>query len=205
MEKIHTFTIIALFLFSTLTPVDTGAATGSVTEPQMQVQKDINEELKKSAELINANSLEEAESMLLKLVSATPSDERVIFQLGRLYKKRGDFEKAEEFLLRSALSYALLRDYALSYLMEIYLTSERYDMVLEISRKIKNEILVQGARQAEISALLAMNKINEAVAVLSRYIKKYPQDWEAKFNLATLLKNNIDLKRSVRILKIITT
>jgi tetratricopeptide (TPR) repeat protein len=138
---------------------------------------------------------------LLKIESdGLPEKQKAYFLLGMLYKEEGSFEKAENYLLKAADAYPLLRDYALKVLTEIYMTAGKYEKVISTARQIKNSLLLQYSRQSEIKALLSLRE-KEAIEALSQYVVSYPSEWDYKLDLVELLKNDGRIDRAVLLLK----
>ncbi|MEW6602303.1 MAG: tetratricopeptide repeat protein, partial [Nitrospirota bacterium] len=151
---------------------------------------------------VNTPLNKESEKILLDTIqNGLPGSDRAMFILGRLYKEAGDFGRAEQYLTRSAETYPLMKDYALKLLVEVYLASGKNEEALQAARRIENDLLLKYAAQSEISALLSLGREDEAVNALSRYVERYPKDWERKMSLARLLKKKGDKEQTVILMK----
>lgn len=165
-----------------------------------EIQKDA-EKIKEAVRLIGDGKHMEAEGILLELKEDPVWHNEVIFLLGRLYKENGSFENAEDFLKKSIKDYPLLKDYALFLLADIYRSNGDFKKAIETVKAIKNPLLLQDVRRIEFNSLLAMKEDAEAIRVLSRYIKDYPEDLESRFLLATLYKKHGTNDRAIHLLK----
>jgi soluble lytic murein transglycosylase len=153
--------------------------------------------LKDASRLIDEGFYREAEHILLSLKDRPES----LFLLGRLYKEEGSFEKAEEFFRKSIRRYPLLKDYALISLAELYLSYGHFGKAIETVRIIKSPLLKQDAVRVKFNALIAMEKEDEAMDVLSQYVHEYQDDTEARFLLATLYKDKGMKGRAIKVFK----
>ena len=163
---------------------------------------DLEERISEAAGLINASSYDEAEDILYTLLEKDiPDWGRVCFLLGRLNLLKGDLDKAEGHLIKAAEDYPLLREYALSMLINIYVDSGQFEKALETSRQISNRLLQQEARKTEIAALIALERGDDVLEALSRYTKKYSWDWDYKMDLALMLKDKSNLSGAAALLK----
>lgn len=144
----------------------------------------------------------ETEKILLDTIhNDLPGKDKALFILGRLYKEAGNMDKAEEYLIRAAEAYPLLKDYSLKSLIEIYLDSGKNEEAVQAARQIRNSLLLRFAGQSEIRALLSLKRDNEAVSALLQYTERYQGDWDRKLLLARLLKKKEDTDQAVLILK----
>ena len=126
---------------------------------------------------------------------------KAVFLLGRLYMEEGSLEKAENYMTEAVNAYPLLRDYSLKMLTDIYMAAGKYEKAVSTSRQINNSLLLQGARQSEIQALLSLKKDKEAKEALFRYVENYPSDWDNKLKLAMLMKDSGEIDKAVSLLK----
>ncbi len=178
----------------------TGFCTAS--GPALYVTDASENGLKKAVELISKRSYKDAENILLDIEGdSLPEKQKAYFLLGMLYKEEGSFEKAENYLIKAADAYSLLRDYALKALTEIYMTAGKYEKVISTARQIKSSLLLQYSRQSEIKALLSLKREKEAIEALSQYVVTYPSEWDYKLTLVELLKNDGKIDRAVLLLK----
>ena len=169
---------------------------------QRSVAGEPDKAIKKASELISARSYREAEEILTGMVkNGSPAKNKAFFLLGKLYMEEGSLDKAENYTAKAVDAYPLLRDYSLRMLTDIYMTEGKYEEAAVASRQIKNSLLLQGARQAEIKALLSLKKNEEAEESLSRYVEDYPSDWDNKLTLAMLMKDSGEIDKSVALLK----
>jgi soluble lytic murein transglycosylase len=169
---------------------------------QPHTKEKIGKKIEKAVRLVNNSSLREAESILLEIEKEElPGKEKAYLLLGMLYKSKGSYQTAADYLKKAADNYPLLSDYALKLLADVYIVLDQYDSVVETAKQINNSLLLKDAKKFEITALLALKKEEEAVDALSRYIKEYPEDWDYKFNLASLLKDRRDTDKAVSIFK----
>jgi len=155
------------------------------------------ERLHEANKLIEEGLYKEAEDILLDLKEMPET----VFLLGRLYKEEGAFEKAKLFLKRSANEYALLKDYALLMLGDLYMTIGHFDRAIRTVRDIKSPLIRQDTMTIEILSLLGMDDEDRALKVLSRYVKEYPDDIKSRFLLATLYKDKGIKKQAIRLFK----
>jgi len=201
-----TMHMIPALIFICILPVTSDASDMKPADkPEVQQQSltgEPDKAIKKASELIGANSYCEAEKILFDIVKkSSPAKNKALFLLGKLYMEEGWLDKAESYTSRAVDDYPLLRDYALRMLTDIYMAEEKYEKAVGASRKIKNSLLLQGARQAEIKALLSLKKNDEAEESLIRYIKDYPSDWDHKLTLAMLMKDSGEIDKSADLLK----
>jgi soluble lytic murein transglycosylase len=173
--------------------------------PEVQQHVLFNEpdkEIKKASDLFNAKSYRKAEEILLDIVKNNSSERnKAVFLLGRLYMEEGSLEKAENYMVEAVNAYPLLRDYSLKMLIDIYMAAEKYEKAAGASRQINNNLLIQGARQSEIQALLSLKKDKEAKETLLRYVENYTFDWDRKLKLAMLMKDSGEIDQAVSLLK----
>ncbi len=158
--------------------------------------------IKAASDFINAHSYIKAEDILLDIIKSNLSGkEKALFLLGRLYKEEGSLDKAENYLIKAADTYPLLRDYALKLLLETYMAAGKYEKAVSIAQQINNNLLLQYVKQLEINALLTLKKEKEAMEALSQYAEGYPSDRDYKLTYAVLLKNSGKVDLAVNILK----
>jgi soluble lytic murein transglycosylase len=144
----------------------------------------------------------ETEKILLDTIqNEQPGKDKALFILGALYKEAGNIEKAENYLIKAAETYPLLKDYALKLLIDLYINSGKYEAAVLAARQVNNTLLLRYAGQSEITALLALNREDEAGEALLKYIERFPGDWERKLSLARLLKKRGETDHAVRFLK----
>lgn len=203
--KKATFIIPALMFISILPVICDASDLKTVDNPEVLQQVLLNEdekELKKASDLISATSYRKAESILLDIVKNNPSDRnKAVFLLGRLYMEEGSLEKAENYMVEAVNAYPLLRDYSLKSLTDIYMAAEKYEKAVSVLRQISNSLLLQGARQSEIQALLSLERDKDAKEALFRYAENYPYDWDRKLKLAMLMKDSGESDKAVGLLK----
>lgn len=186
-----------LFLLSSFSSISF-AEIDTYSSPPIEVQ----EQFKKAVELTKRGSYREAEDILLNIIERDDLWKGMsYFFLGSLYKRQGLFDKAEEYLKKSADSYPLLRDYALKLLTELYIAIERFDKALETAKEIQNKVLTKDTRKFEITALLGSKQEEEAIKLLYRYVKDYSNEWESELTLARLLKKRHKTDEAVNLLK----
>ncbi|MBI5740361.1 MAG: transglycosylase SLT domain-containing protein [Nitrospirae bacterium] len=167
--------------------------------PEADGNGDLEGRLRGAAELIKSRSYKDAEDVLLEIErSGLGERQKAYFLLGRLYREAGPFDKAENYLLKAADTYPLLKNYALILLADTYMDAGTFENVISTAGQIKGRLLAQRATRAEVKALLALKKEKEARDVLSQYIEAYPSDWEYKLTLAVLLDKS---EQAVRLLK----
>lgn len=164
-------------------------------------QDDVEARLKKSVDLINSRSYEQAREILLKTEETPTSQGRKLLLLAILYKKEGKLEEAAQFLTRAEAGYPLLGDYALKILTDIYMDLNKYEEAVKTARRIKNKVLLQEAKQSEIIALIELKKEDEAISLLSDYVSGYPADWDSRFRLAMLLKDKGVTDKAINIFR----
>ncbi|MEW6715279.1 MAG: transglycosylase SLT domain-containing protein [Nitrospirota bacterium] len=162
---------------------------------------DVEARLRKAVDLINSKSYDEAGKILLKIDETPLSQGKKFLLLGVLYKKEEKLEEAAQFLIKAEAGYPLLEDYALKMLTDIYMDLKKYEEAIKTARRIKNKVLLQEAKQSEITAMLELKKEDEAVSLLSNYVSDYPADWDSKFRLAMLLKNKGVTDKAINIFK----
>ena len=161
-----------------------------------------SEDIKKATEIINQYINREGEQLLLDIIkNDQPGKEKALFLLGRLYKEEKAFDRAEEYLLKAYEAYPLLNDYVLKSLLEVYIATGRYKKVIETAPLIKSSLLMPNAKNAAISSLLILGMDKEAIIAMSDYIRNYPDDWEAKLTLATLLNIEGEINESISLYK----
>ncbi|MEE8329755.1 MAG: transglycosylase SLT domain-containing protein [Thermodesulfovibrionia bacterium] len=201
IKKIQIFIRACSFIFLIVVcPVDTASAL--YKPPALSTgELQLYERFKKAVYLINEGSYKKAEDILLSFAANDIWREEAYFLLGRLYKQQGFLDRAADYLKSSTVQHFILKDYILKTLADIYMEREKFDKVIEISRQIGNKVLLQDARQSEISALIAMGEKEEGIDVLSKYIKEYPGDWNSKLVLARLLKKAHEKKKAITLLK----
>jgi len=201
-----TIHIIPALMFICILPVMCGASDLKPTDKAEVQQQSLTGETDKAiiqaSELISAKSYGEAEKILVDIVkNSSPAKNKALFLLGKLYMKEGWLDKAENYTSRAVVDYPLLRDYALRMMTDIYMAEEKYEEAVGASRKVKNSLLLRGARQAEIKALLSLKKNDEAEESLIRYIEDYPSGWDHKLTLAMLMKESGEIDKSAALLK----
>jgi soluble lytic murein transglycosylase len=208
MRVFHGKNLFFLFSF-VIVAVFCGICAASGMEPDGPAARyhfpftdEIDNRLKKAAELISKQSYKDAENILLDMEgSDTPEKGKVCFLLGRLYKEEGSFDRAETFLKKAADVSPLLRDYALKLLLDVYSSDGKFEDVIGTAGQIKNRLLAQYVKQSEVKAMIALKRDEEAEDILSQYIDDYPSDWDYKFTLAMLLKGNGKTVSAIRLLK----
>ncbi|MBI5099675.1 MAG: transglycosylase SLT domain-containing protein [Nitrospirae bacterium] len=194
--KIKTISLLSFVMLFVLAGLCTASG------PASDVTGATENRLKKAVELISKRSYKDAEHILLDIEGdGLPEKQKAYFLLGRLYREEGSFEKAENYLIKAAGAYPLLKDYALKVLTEIYMTAGKYEKAIGTARQIKNSLLLQYSRQSEIKALLSLKREKEAVEALSQYVQNYPSEWDYKLTLAALLKNDGKIDLAVLLLK----
>ena len=166
-----------------------------------ELQQKSGEQFKKAVELINSKSYKEAESILLNFSGDAIWQGKAYFLLGRLYKEQGLFDKAEDYLKKSVDSYPLLKDYAFKLLADVYISSEKFDKAVEAARQIQGKVLLKEARKYEITAILGGKRDDEAIELLYRFTKDYPNEWESKLTLARVLKNRNKTNEAISLFK----
>ncbi len=182
-REISLILIIAIMIVVVVTPqsaASSGLYSSSFTERGEGL-------IKKAVELIEADSLREAEEALL-LISSDDSEVKyeAHFLLGRLYSLEGAYGKSEDHLKDIIDNYPVLRDYALKLLMDIYSLGKEYGKVTAVSGLISSRLLQKDARKAEIEALLNLGKHDQAAVALAQYVGRYHDEWEYKLKLAGL-------------------
>jgi len=178
------------------------ASDGGPEIQQHQLSSGAYEKIKDASDLFKAKSYRKAEGILLDIVKNNSSERnKAVFLLGRLYMEEGSLEKAESYMTEAVNAYPLLRDYSLKMLTDIYMAAEKYEKAAGSSRQINNSLLLQGARQSEIQALLFLKKDKEAKEALFRYVENYPYDWDNKLKLAMLIKDSGEIDKAVGLLK----
>ncbi len=195
MKTKYLITILTVLCYC-FTPICHAALNDDQT-----VLSDDDNGIKEAVELIDLSMYKEAEKILLDRINKDIAGrEKSLFLLGRLYKEKGDFERAEEYMKKAAAEYDLLRDYAYKLLTGIYLDSGKFEKAIITLKQIKNAQLIQYTRKMEIKALIALKRESELIEVLSRYVKDYKkerEDWDYKLSLARLLKKRGDDKKAV--------
>jgi len=157
----------------------------------------LSDDLKEASRLINEGLYEDAEYLLLRQGDRPEA----MFLLGRLYMEEGSFEKAEDLLKKSIRAYPLLGDYASILLARLYLSYGRYEGAIGVARAIRNPLLRQDAERVEFNALIAAEREDEAIRVLSRYVNEYPEDMGSRFLLGTLYKESGRKALAIRVFK----
>jgi soluble lytic murein transglycosylase len=176
------------------------AGADESAQPDTAVQREGR--IEKPAEIMNARLNREAEHMLLDMIKDDlPEKDKALFMIGRLYREAGDIENAEKYLIKAAEAYPLLKDYALKSLIDIYINGKKYEKVVQAAKLIKNPVLLRYAGQSEITALMALNREDEAGEALFQYTERYPNEWDKKLSLARLLKKRGGSDQAVRLLK----
>jgi len=161
-----------------------------------------SEDIKKASEIINQYINREGEQILLDIIrNDRPGNDKALFLLGRLYMEEKAFDRAEHYLLKAYETYPLLSDYALTLLLNIYVATERHEKVIETEPLIKSSLLIRNAKKAAISSLLMLSRDRDAIKALSEYIKIFPDDWESKLTLATLLDIEGEINKSINLYK----
>lgn len=201
IKKIQIFIRACFFIFLIVAiPIDT--ASGLYKPPALSTDElQLYERFKKAVHLINKGSYKKAEDILLSFTANDIWREQAYFLLGRLYKQQGFLDRAENYLKSSTLQHFILKDFILITLADIYMERKNFRRVIEISRQIQNGVLLQNARQSEFSALLALEKTEEGIDALNKYIKEYPGDLNSKLVLARLLKKVDKREEAINIFK----
>jgi len=159
------------------------------------------QKVKDAARFINEKRYAESEDILLPLTKHPSLHGEVSFLLGRLYKEKGDPERAEGFLKKAIEDIPILRDYALFMLADLYKSQREFSKAIKTVKMIKSPLLLQDARRLEFNALIAMEDEDEAIRVLSRYLDDYKSDLNARFLLATLYKKHRINDQAIELLK----
>ena len=194
--------VIFICIFPIMCKASGSASDGGPEIQQHQLSGGAYEKIRDASDLFNAKSFRKAEGILLDIVKNNSSERnKAVFLLGRLYMEEGSLEKAESYMTEAVNAYPLLRDYSLKMLTDIYMAAEKYEKAAGSSRQIHNSLLLQGARQSEIQALLFLKKDKEAKEALFRYVENYPYDWDNKLKLAMLIKDSGEVDKAVGLLK----
>lgn len=188
--------LISLILICLLSPISSASALNGQVSTE-----DIRAQFKKASDLIESGMYRDAEALLLRLKEEDNWKGAAFMLLGRLYMEEGDYEMAVAHLQKAAEFYPLLKDYALRFLADIYISTGEFENALEIVRKIKEESLLQEVRYMEIMLLLALGRKDEAREALLRYVKSYPSDWESRLTLAILLKDSGEGDKAIPLFK----
>jgi soluble lytic murein transglycosylase len=161
-----------------------------------------SEELKRAAGFMDAGLLCHAEKILLNIAGSDSTQKGpAFFLLGRLYEQKGFYDKAVDYLLKAAEEYPLLRDYALTSLIDVYMASGNYEDLITSAGLIRNDLLQQYAKQAEIASLLVLEKDDEARRSFAQYAEQYPRDREYRMTFAALLNSRGELEEAIQIYK----
>lgn len=190
--------ILSIFLFSITIPYSICLGLSEVVINKSQREA---ERLKRAVNLISEGKNREAEDILSSITNDPLWHGEATFLLARLYKENGNLEKAEHLFKKAIEDLPILKDYALFMLADVYRTNGRFTEAIEAARIIKNPLLLQDARRLEIKTLIAMNREDEAIKVLSGYVKGYKSDTESRFLLATLYKRHGVNDRAIELLK----
>ncbi|MBI4826199.1 MAG: tetratricopeptide repeat protein [Nitrospirae bacterium] len=158
-------------------------------------------QIKEAAEFISSGKYEDAETSLLKLIERYSSDGRALFLLGRLYLIKGEAVKAEQYLKKAEEAYPLLKDYALKLLADNYVKSREYEKALDAAALIKSSILKKEVMLLRIKSLLALKRDDDARRELHEFVRLYPQEWNYKWMLASLLRERGETEAAVKIYK----
>jgi soluble lytic murein transglycosylase len=197
---------IPVVIFICIFPIMCNSSSASDGDPEIQqhhhLSSEAYEKIKEASDFFKAKSYRKAEGILLDIVKNNSTERnKAAFLLGRLYMEEGSLEKAENYMAEAVNAYPLLRDYSLKMLTDIYMAAEKYEKAAGASRQISNSLLLQGARQSEIQALLFLKKDKEAKEALFRYVENYPYDWDNKLKLAMLIKDRGEIDKAVSLLK----
>ncbi|MBI5050280.1 MAG: transglycosylase SLT domain-containing protein [Nitrospirae bacterium] len=177
------------------------ASDGEAVKIQNDSQENIKKEIEKAVSLIKSGSYKEAETILTGFIENKLYQRETYFLLGRIYKEQGIFDKAEDYLKKAVDSYPLLKDYAFKLLADVYISSEKFDKAVEAARQIQGKVLLKEARKYEITAILGGKRDDEAIELLSRFTKDYPNEWKFKLNLARLLNDHDKTDSAVSLFK----
>ena len=159
---------------------------------------DISGQLGEAVSLVNAGLLCHAEKILTALLPEQNDQKGMIsFLLGSIYGKQGFYDKAEEYLLRAAGEYPLLKDYALKSLAGVYRASENHEKVIQTVNEIKNGLFLKFALQSQIASLRALDRHDELREVFFTYTNRYPDEWEYKLDLASFLAGRGELDLAI--------
>jgi soluble lytic murein transglycosylase len=149
---------------------------------------DVSVRLEEAVGLVNAGLLCHAEKKLTALMPEQNDRKGMVsYLLGRIYGEQGFHEKAEEYLLKAAGEYPLIKDYALKSLAGIYIESGNHEKVIETVNEIRNGLLLKFTLQSQIASLKALDRHDELREIYFKYTQKYPGDWEYKLDFASFL------------------
>ncbi len=149
--------------------------------------------------MVNSARKKEAGDLLLHIVNNDlPDKNKALFLLGLMNNKEGNVEKAGAYLREAVSAYPLMRDYALKVLTDMYIKSGDHEKVAETSVQIENKLLIPYAMRSQADALLAMERKEEAKAVLLHYIEDNRRDWKYRFRLAKTLKEIREEEKAVQ-------
>ncbi|MDO9027818.1 MAG: tetratricopeptide repeat protein, partial [Candidatus Roizmanbacteria bacterium] len=194
--------LFSLFLMlACFVPLICCASDGEAVKIQNDSQEDVKKDIEKAVSLIKSGSYKEAETILTGFIENKPYQGQACFLLGRIYKEQGLFDKAEDYLKKSVDSYPLLKDYAFKLLADVYISSEKFDKAVEAARQIQGKVLLKEARKYEITAILGGKRDDEAIELLYRFTKDYPNEWKFKLNLARLLNDHDKTDSAVSLFK----
>lgn len=157
--------------------------------------------IKEAVKLMSSGRQRDAEKLLSGLMREYPSNGRVLLLFGKLYLSEGENDKAEPYLKKAEKTYPLLKDYALKLRADAYINSEKYEKALDITALIKSSLLKKDVMLVQIRSLLALNRGDEAISVLYKFINAYPREWNRKWMLAKLLRERSETGKAVKIYK----
>ncbi|MDO8282264.1 MAG: transglycosylase SLT domain-containing protein [Thermodesulfovibrionia bacterium] len=158
-------------------------------------------QIREAAGFISSGKHVEAETSLLQLIERSSPDAKAFLLLGRLYLIKGETVKAEQYLKKAEEEYPLLKDYASKLLADTYLKSREYEKALDAAAQIKNSLLKKEVMLIRIKSLLVLKRDNDAKKELYEFINLYPQEWDYKWMLASLLRGRGETEAAVKIYK----
>jgi soluble lytic murein transglycosylase len=126
---------------------------------------------------------------------------RVFYLLGRINKHLKQYQAAEELFVKALSVYPILKDYILLDLSETYMAMNRYDKALASAAQVQSVGLAKRSEQITIESYIQLNQIAQAIQSLTAYAGRYPNEDEATFKLAKLLKDTGQTAQSVGYLK----
>lgn len=202
MSRHFTAFIIFSFMHMWLFSLVSYASDTKPEDAAASVHSEHADQFEHAAGGFDARLNKETEKLLLDVINNDlTGKDKAFFMLGRLYMEAGDPEKAENYLIKAAEAYPLLKDYALKLLTDIYLSAGKYEDAVQTARRIRNPLLLRYAGESEITALLALKREDEVEGALFQYIQRYPGDWDRQLSLARLLKKRGETDQTVRLLK----
>jgi len=138
--------------------------------------------------LMDAGLLCQAEKKLAALAAEDADQSGMIsFLRGRIYSELGPPEKAEEYLLKSAEKYPLLKDYAFKTLADMYAGAGEHEKVIAAVSEISSRLLLKYSLQSRIASLSALGRQGDLREAYSTYTEKFPDDWRYKMDFALVL------------------